>query len=424
MKILFLAPRLPLPSDTGGKIRTMNLLRQIAKKNEVYLICFSFETTDNEYVRELARMNIVTTLIPMKEDSIMDKVMGMMLSQYPYSITKYYSQNMESVIVALAQTNKFDLIHFDHLHMAHYRNCFNGFPSVLDEHNVEYLILERCAKLENSPIRKVLFDNQARKMKIFEARKINQFSCCLAVSSEDRELLSRLGQGKVKVEVIPNGVDTEFFKPLATGPLLPAPSAQDQVSGEEKRRARHEERGTNEGSLVFTGSLDWWPNEDAVLYFCKAILPLIWKKKKQIKFTVVGKAPTPAVQKLASKDKRIIVTGRVDDVRPLMGHAKIFVVPIRVGGGTRLKILEAMAMSKAVVSTSMGAEGISYTEGKDIVIADKAQDFADKVVGLLENPSQMASMGEMGRRLVCQQYDWNIIGEKLLNIYEKTIQQR
>jgi glycosyltransferase involved in cell wall biosynthesis len=165
--------------------------------------------------------------------------------------------------------------------------------------------------------------------------------------------------------------------------------------------------------------MDWLPNEDAVLYFCREILPLIWQRNNKVKFYIVGKGPTKAIQSLGEKDARIVVTGRVDDVRPLMAKAKVFVVPIRVGGGTRLKILEAMSMKKAVVSTTLGAEGIKYSQGKDILIADQPQDFADHVVRLLKDQVAASNMGEAARSLVCRTYDWHIVGEKLNQIYHE-----
>ena len=363
----------------------------------MHLMCFSFELTDQEYVKEFARMNVGVTLIPGKEDRFLEKGIGLLLSQFPYSILKYYSKNMEKALNALRQSNPFDILHVDHLHMAHYRGSFDGIPVILDEHNVEYKILERCVEVERSILKKMLFAAQARKMKRFEAEKVREFSDVLAVSEGDRNILNSLGKNQTRVHVIPNGVDTEFFQLTIDA---------RQSSGE---------------ALVFTGSMDWLPNEDAVLFFCREILPLIWKEKPQIKFYIVGKSPSPAIEVLAGQEPRIIVTGKVDDVRPFIEQAKVFVVPMRVGGGTRLKILEAMSMQKPVVSTTVGAEGIQYTDGKDIVLADRPQDFADQVIALLDDPSRAGRMGLSARKLVCDRYDWNIIGEKLCEIYREAL---
>lgn len=395
MNILFLAPRLPLPADTGGKIRTLNILKQIAKFAKVHLVSFSFEAEDKQYARELENKGIRVSLVPLEEPQALRKVFDVLLNPTPYSIGKYYSGEMARILAALQAEYKFDAVHVDHLHMAHYWN-FNGIPMVLDEHNVEYKILERCAQVERSPVKRMIFAGQSQRMKKFEGEKAARFARCLTVSDDDKKFLEEITGKGVRVEVIPNGVDTDFFKLSAVGSQLSA-----------------------EKSLVFTGSMDWLPNSDAVLYFCREILPLIWKKDPEVKFTVVGKGPTEAVKALGEKDKRIIVTGRVDDVRPWMAKAAIFVVPIRVGGGTRLKILEAMSMPKAVVSTTLGAEGIKYTDGKDILIADKPSDFAEKVLQLFSAPEKCRQMGQEARSLVCGKYDWNIVGEKLKRVYRE-----
>jgi sugar transferase (PEP-CTERM/EpsH1 system associated) len=393
MNILFLAPRLPFPADTGGKIRTINILKQVAKFAHVHLVCFSFDDKDRQYKSEIERLGIAVTLVPKKETPNIQKAFNVLLDSQPHSIVKYHSRSMIRAIRKLKKSQRFDAVHIDHLHMAHYLSLFKGLPCFLDEHNVEYKILERCAKVEPSLFKKPLLVNQASKMKRFEAKKIKQCAGFFAVSEDDLNLLKELTPQSSKGHVIPNGVDTEFFHPL--------------------------ENKNPEDILVFTGSMDWLPNDDAVLYFCREILPLIWKKNSQVKFYIVGKSPSAAAQELARKEARIMVTGRVDDVRPFMAKSKVFVVPIRVGGGTRLKILEAMSMQQGIVSTTIGAEGIRHTDGTDILLADTPKEFAQKVLMLLEDGSYRKSMAQSGRHLVCQTYDWNIIGKDLKRIYSE-----
>jgi glycosyltransferase involved in cell wall biosynthesis len=291
--------------------------------------------------------------------------------------------------------------------MAHYRGCLDGLPCLVDEHNVEYKILERCSDTEKILIKRKLYALQAEKMKRFEARKIREFSACSAVSGPDaqllEQLLAQLREGStcvgpdVPIHVLPNGVDTQYFQP---------------VTGIEEEEA-----------LAFTGSLDWLPNDDAVLYFAREILPLIWQKKPAVKFYVVGKSPSVAVRDLAA-DERIAVTGRVEDVRPYLHRAKVFVVPLRIGGGTRLKILEAMSAERPVVSTTVGAEGIDYRDQHNIVLADQPAEFAQKVVDLLEDAAARRDLGRAGRQLVLNQYDWAIIGETLSGIYGKMLNEK
>jgi sugar transferase (PEP-CTERM/EpsH1 system associated) len=399
MNLLFIAPRLPYPADTGGKIRTINILKQIARHANVHLVCFSFDPKDEEYQKVIEKDRIKVTLVAMKESSFLEKANNVLLNAQPHSIAKYDSLEMFEEIKRIVSKEKFDAVHVDHLHMGHYRSCFADLPAVLDEHNVEYRILERCVDVEKSWLKRQLFLFQAAKMKKFEQKIIQEFSACLAVSQDDQKLLNELGLSHIPVHVIPNGVDTDFFRTQDI--KIKAPEA-----------------------VVFTGSMDWLPNDDAAVYFCNEILPLIWKDKPNLKFYIVGKSTSSTLQDFAKNDSRVVVTGRVEDVRVFVDNAQVFVVPIRVGGGTRLKILEAMSMQKPIVSTTLGAEGIQYTNGKDIVIADSPADFSKSVIDLLNNFSFRETMGQMARKLVVENYDWPIIGKKLNAIYEGLCSKR
>lgn len=396
MRILFLAPRVPWPADTGGKIRAVNILKQMTKFAQIHLVCFSFEKNDPGHAEELKKLGIAVTLVPAQEPGIIPKAVGIMFNPVPWSIAKYYSKSMERALRSLQQTHPFDAVHVDHAHMAHYNHCFNNRPCILDEHNVEYKILERCARAEKSFLKKIIYATQADKMKGFEARQIRLCSRYLAVSEDDLRLLDELAgtQKKGRGHVVPNGVDVDFFQGSSTPPA------------------------GQEDALAFTGSMDWLPNDDAVVFFCREVLPLIWEQNAGVKFYVVGKSPSAAIRELAQKDPRIVVTGRVDDVRTYIQKTKIFVVPIRIGGGTRLKILEAMSMQKAVVSTTVGAEGIACTRDVDIVLGDTPPAFARRVIVLLQDQNKREALGAAARKLVLEKYDWHIIGKKLNRIYE------
>ncbi len=398
MRVLFLAPRFPWPLDTGGKIRTFNLLKQLAKESEVHLVCFSMEATDQAQRSQVEDLGIKVTLLPMVAPKTLAKAYTVLFQQLPYSILKYDHLDMHQAILDVMQEHQFDVMHIDHVHMAHYKYCAGNVRCVLDEHNVEYRILDRCATVEPFWLKKMLYRQQAIKMRSFEAYVAKQFHRIFACSAQDRILLSKLTSGLVPVDVVPNGVDTRYFDP---------PSKPDPL----------------EDALVFTGSMDWLPNEDAINYFCRDILPLIWEKKPDLKLYVVGKDPSLQVQSLAEQNPRVLVTGRIDDVRPYLTRSKIFIVPLRIGGGTRLKILEAMAMRKAIVSTTIGAEGIGYTDGKNIRLADTPQDFANAVIKLLGDPDLALSMGSAGRSLVDQEYEWDKVGAGLNNIYREMLHE-
>ena len=169
MNILFLAPRLPWPADTGGKIRTLNILKQLIKKINVHLVSFSFEAKDQQWAQELKALGVKVTLVPLKNHNLFAKIIGILIKPIPYSMLKYQSPGMTRTLLTINQAEKFDAVHVDHLHMAHYCSCFPHLPCILDEHNVEYKILERCVPVEKSFLKKLVFKNQALKMKKFEA---------------------------------------------------------------------------------------------------------------------------------------------------------------------------------------------------------------------------------------------------------------
>lgn len=399
MRILFVAPRLPFPADTGAKIRTLNILQQLRKFAEVDLVCFSFEHDDAHHINAFRSLNINVHLVKPKKINILNQVYQILFNTTPYTCWKYFSTEMENTLRQLSHGNKYTIVHLDHIHMAVYQQCFPDLPCIVDEHNVEYKILERCGRVEGSAVKRAIYSQQAQKMKLFEQHWLKKMAAVFAVSENDRATISELtGHDKHAFSMF-NGVDTDFFN---------TPGHQEQT----------------DESIVFTGSMDWLPNEDAMLYFDKEILPLIRKLNRHVKLFIIGKSPTKALMDLARKDNRIVVTGRVNDVRPFIENAKVFIVPIRIGGGTRLKILEAMSMQKAVVSTTIGAEGISYTNGTDIVIADTPKDFAQKLLTLLNEPGQREALGTKARELVCKTYDWHIVGEKLKNVYTRVLHER
>jgi glycosyltransferase involved in cell wall biosynthesis len=222
----------------------------------------------------------------------------------------------------------------------------------------------------------------------YEGQALQRFDALLAVSDTDRETFTRLypGMQRGPIHVVRTGVDTEYFSPDSSS-----------------------EGGAD---LVFTGSMDWLPNEDGMVWFCREVLPLVRRQVPAVRLSIVGRAPTPAVVRLAA-DAGVHVTGRVDDVRPYMRAAALYVVPLRIGGGTRLKIFEAMAMGQAVVSTTVGAEGLAVTHGRDVLLADGAPDFARAIVQLLSNIDQRRQLGRAARALVVEHFDWSTVARDL-----------
>jgi glycosyltransferase involved in cell wall biosynthesis len=255
-------------------------------------------------------------------------------------------------------------------------------PSILFTHNVEAEIWRRHAENPQGVLRRRLYRQQWRRMLRFEGRTIARFDRVLAVSDVDRDTFQRLYPHDLRapISVIPTGVDTQYFAPAA------APEA--------RRR-----------NLVFTGSMDWLPNVDGIEYFCRDILPLVRNEMPDVTLTVVGRAPTPSIRRLGA-EPGIDVTGRVDDVRPYLAQSTLYIVPLRIGGGTRLKIFEAMSAGRAVVSTSIGAEGLPTVPGRHLALADTPEAFAREVVSLLRDEDARNQLARAARELVTTHYDW------------------
>ena len=393
MRILWLKSDLLLPLDKGGKLRTWNLMRHLARRHDIVYLAFKDPgqpTADIEGMREVAaHVETVTRTDPPKGSLrfYADAALHV-LDPLPYAIGKYRSREFQRRLQRLLESQSFDLLVCDFLVPAVNLPERLPCPAVIFTHNVESEIWRRHAQTRSGLLGRWLYEAQYRRMLRFEAKTLARFDGILAVSDADRQALGAIYPDAVRqpAYVVPTGVDTEYFSP--------APSAP---SGR---------------TLVFTGSMDWLPNEDAMQFFCRDILPLIRAEEPQVTLSIVGRAPTPTVKRLADTHG-VVVTGGVDDVRPFMQDAAVYIVPLRIGGGTRLKIFEAMSMGKAVVSTTVGAEGLPVVAGEHVVLADEPTAFARAVVSLLRDTDQRARLETAGRALVLERYDWSAVAGAL-----------
>jgi sugar transferase (PEP-CTERM/EpsH1 system associated) len=394
MRILWLNPNLLLPLDKGGKLRTWHLMRHLAERHDITYLSFADPHTspaNREGMREVCRhLQIVTrTDRPKGSVAFYADAAVRLFDPLPYAVGKYRSIEYRDEIATLLANGRFDLLVCDFLVPAVNMPSRLPCPAVLFTHNVEAEIWRRHYESQADPVRRFLFKQQWRRMLRFEAGTVSRFDLVLAVSDVDRDTLQRLYDDELRAPVatVETGVDTSFFAPRPDTPASP----------------RH---------LVFTGSMDWIPNQDAMKHFCADILPRIRAAEPGVSISIVGRAPTPAVQRLA-ETAGVEVTGSVDDVRDYIARATLYVVPIRIGGGTRLKIFEAMGMGKAVVSTSVGAEGLPVTHGQDVWIADGPEAFAGAVVSLLRDPARRAQLERAARELVVTRYDWSAVAGQL-----------
>ena len=393
MRILWLKSDLLLPLDKGGKLRTWHLMRHLARSHDITYLAFAEPGQapgDVEGMREVASRVETITRAEAPKGSLRFYAGAAMhlIDPLPYAVGKYRSTAFRRRLRQLLKQQSFDLIVCDFLFPAVNLPKRLPCPAVIFTHNVESEIWRRHADTQTGALGRLLYGMQHRRMLEYERRTLSRFDGVLAVSDADRDSFARLYPDAAAdpVHVVPTGVDTDYFSP---SPNTPSPAA-----------------------IVFTGSMDWLPNEDAMLHFCSHVLPLIRADEPEARLSIVGRAPTPAVRKLA-EDAGIHVTGRVDDVRPYMRDAAVYVVPLRIGGGTRLKIFEAMAMGKAVVSTTVGAEGLPIVPGEHLLIADEPHTFARAVVRLMRDTDRRERLGAAARALVVARYDWSAVAGSL-----------
>jgi glycosyltransferase involved in cell wall biosynthesis len=285
----------------------------------------------------------------------------------------------------------FDAIHFNHLDTA----CFvhgRQWPQkkVFDSHNCLSALARQVSHEQSGAFRRAIYEREASRLSKLERQVCSRMDITLACSNEDAQAFRNLGADG-RFVIAPNGVDTTFFSP--------------SKSPEEP------------GNVVFTGAMNYYPNEQGALHFCKNILPLLDGCSPAVRVYLVGKSPGSAVRSLHD-GVSTIVTGRVDDVRPYVDRSQVVVVPLLHGSGTRLKILEAFSMGKAVVSTSQGAEGIPAVDGEQILLADDPAEFAAKVRRLLESPELRTTIGRAAQGLVQKQFDWSRVNDLILRSYE------
>src|SRR5690348_2588741 len=335
--ILWLKTELLHPLDKGGRIRTYQMLRHLLRDHRITYLTLDDGHRGADAVERATEYCTDLVRVPLRTSSkgslrFYGELASNVASSLPYAVSKYRSTAMRHSLSHLLATQQIDVLVCDFLAPAVNVPSTLPVPAVLFQHNVEALIWHRHATVASDPLRRMYLEMQRRRMYAFERTQCRRFDHVVAVSPEDAAWFAR-EYGVSAASHVPTGVDTEYFRP--SGAI---------------RRAADE--------VLFTGSMDWIPNEDAARFFTEAVLPTVAAARPEVKFTVVGRNPTPAVRSLADRDPRVSVTGTVGDVRPYLERAGVFVVPLRVGGGTRLKIFEAMAMEKAIVSTSIGAEGL------------------------------------------------------------------
>lgn len=402
MKILLLTQVLPYPPDSGPKVKTYNVLKYLAQHHEVTLASFvrGDQSRDVEHLRRFCAGGV--HVVPMERGALNDAIAmaRSLASSRPWMMVRDDRRAMRDLVARLAARTRFDVAHADQLNMAQYAARVAGARRVLDAHNALWLLYKRLAETMGAGPHRLLLDRDWKLLKRYEGRVCRQFDGVLAVSREDKAALLEAvaeanGQAKdeddAKMVVIPIAVDADEVQPV--------------------------QRRPDADHILHIGTMYWPPNIDGVKWFIAEVLPHIRRQRSDVIFDVVGARPPQELMEMSKADPRLNVTGYVDDPQPYLQSAGVMVVPLRAGGGMRVKILNAMAQALPIVTTTLGCEGIAVEHGKHVLIADSPIAFAEATLRVLEDRACADALGRNGRALVESTYDYRAACRPLELLY-------
>lgn len=395
MKILWINPVFPYPLYSGGQIRAYHLIKSLAKKHEVTLFSFLRPEREQGPIGELEKFCGKVKTFPGRKTWTIQNVALAGLSPLPFAASPYWGNlNLKKAIKEELKTGEYDLVHFESFYTSPYLKNDLGVPVVMGNENIESLIYERFVdQKKNSPL-KTLLSFDVGKMKRYEESVWKKADLNLVVSEKDARKIRKVTKGKCVV--VPNGVDSHYFENF-------------KVSRTPEDRP----------DLLFVGDFKYFANQDAIKFLINEIWPKINQQLPKVKLWLVGKNPGRFSESL--KGKNVIIDSQVEDIRQAYAQADLLVVPMRLGSGTNIKVLEAMAAGVPVVTTRVGAEGIKVKEGKDLVVADKPEEFIKAVVDLIKNKQQAKKIGRSGQKTVKSLYDWSKIGKGLEKAYREVV---
>lgn len=379
VRILVLLARPAWPIDDGWKMRCANIIRGLIDRGAVVDI-LTFGEADAQAARETVGAFRRLEGVPRDTAYAPSDLVRGVLSTTPFSVINYTSSAYRERLQRWSSDTAYDVLLVEDVVLAQYRDAVSAPVQLLDMHNIESHLMARFAENTGNPAKRWYAGMTAKKLARYEAAVSMQFGRVFVCSADDRERLRQLASS-ANIDVVPNGIDVDAFAPDSSV--------------------------ASDGSIVFVGTMDYHANVTGAVHFVREILPLIQRSQPNVHLYIVGKAPTEEVRALASDF--VHVTGGVPDVRPYVHRAAVSVVPLLVGGGTRLKILESMAMGKAIVSTTIGCEGIDARDGDTIRFADTPEQFARTVVELLASPEARVGLGTRARAFVEANYRWSAI---------------
>jgi sugar transferase (PEP-CTERM/EpsH1 system associated) len=390
--VLLVTPFFPYPPHWGFGRRVFEIAKHLSARNSVSILTYVDDEEEEPLVPELRKVcdEVVTVPSPVRWGTQRRFLQARsLLSAMPFHFRELQSRTMQASLEQLLDRDTFDLVQLESSQLSYLE--LGPTKSVLDEHNVEYELLLRIFNSEKASLRKAYSGLEYLKTKRHEQKAWRRFHAC-AVTSEREEAIVKSQLPGALTATVPNGVDVDYFRP---GPM---PSEPD--------------------SVLFTGLLSYRPNEDAVRFFVREVFPIIRRARPEATFTAVGYATPSFIDELAG-EPNVILTGRVPDIRPYLERAGVVVVPLRSGGGTRLKVVEALAAGKAVVSTSIGCEGIAVEPGRHLLIFDSARDQATATLQLMADQDRASKLGRAGRVLVEDRYSWASAVQRLEELYAR-----
>jgi glycosyltransferase involved in cell wall biosynthesis len=392
MRILFVALDVPYPADRGQRLRTSSILEGLkAEGHEISLVSFcapeDIGRDDGEMARVCAHVDLVPPGPAVSATRLRKEVHRLrgLLSSVPYGAWRFRSSALREHVRRRLRELRPDLVVWDGTYNLENLRDIGGVPVVLNSDDIVHVLWERYLEVERQPLKRAYAANELRKLRRWGPRAYRRANSVWVVSEHDAELLASICPG-LPVTVVPNTVDVDRYQVV---------TADDGVG------------------VLFIGGMDWFPNRDAVEFFADAVLPELHARVPFARFVVVGRPPADRRLRLRMEASGVNFLGRVEDIRPVIAAAAVSVVPLRIGSGTRMKILEAAALGKAIVSTRLGAEGLGFVAGAEIVLADEPAVMAAAVASLLERPEARAAMGAAARRRVEMEYSFEALRSSL-----------
>jgi polysaccharide biosynthesis protein PslH len=393
MKILFLSRWFPFPADNGSRLRIFNIIKILAKEHKVDLISFTSEPVSEERVKGLSPYcQKVEAVIYKDFDPMSPKSRLGYFSRWPRYIVDTYRREFKESVVSACLKTKYDLVVASQVDMTPYTQDIAGVKVLLDE--MELAIHHEARFKPGSQLHKLKANLTWWKHSRYVAEVLERTDGISVVSEGERRLVAQLNKAVCRVEMIPNGVDMNYYQGDWGNP--------------------------EPDTMIYAGALTYTANLDAMQYFIAEILPLIKEKRPKAKLLITGKV-TDQIRSSLPMEANVEFTGYLEDVRPKIGTAWLSVIPLRIGGGTRLKILESLSMGTPVVSTSKGAEGLDLKPGRDILIQDTPGEFALEVIKVLEHEELRARLGAAGKQTVGSLYNWKLIGDRLLKFIDEIV---